>query len=463
MLFEPEARIDLFAVYPRLYAVFKAQRLHSNWRIVLVFLLAFIVLGGIYGSQDPKENSILYLCWGLWWPSVILSLFFVGRMWCGVCPFPLAGRFLQRWRLTLNRAVPRYLKKNSVAITVFFFMMIIWVEESTGMKQNPLATALLLLTIFGCALFCALIFEKQAWCQYFCPLGKVMGMGASISWLEFRPDHDKCRQCTTFACKRGTEQQPGCPVNLGAFTVTNNLECHVCGYCIQLCPHHSPRLNLRHPLYEIIVRKGKFISCTLLVPFLIGSQLARLLDQNIYDLMSVIETTCMHEWICQMGLYVIPLALGFVIAYMIISYGDLIFGVYKDELMGGFSPMVPVFLPVAFAGELVSRLNYAIRNFAEFPATLGRQFGWQALADWTFVVPEWVYPLYGISFMFISELAGLYVLQTFVKEDFEGLIPLWRYRILQLVFFSLFATYIYLMSAGWDIPSLNVLYFFGKV
>ncbi len=460
LLFNPDQRIDLFKVYPRLYTIFKQQRLHSIWRGVLIFLLSAIIIGGIFGSQDPAENIILYLCWGLWWPAVILSLFFVGRLWCGVCPFPVAGRGLQGLGLSLQITVPRVIAKNSVAISVAFFMLIIWVEESTGMKQNPRATAYLLLTIFSGALICAVLFKKQAWCQFFCPLGKVMGMGASISWLEFRPDHDQCVHCTTFACKRGTEELPGCPVSLGAFKVTSNLECHLCGYCIQLCPHHSPQLNLRHPLYEIIVRKGKFISCTLLVPFLIGSQLARLMDQNIYDVMGKIEVNCMQDWICQMGLYVIPLSIGFIIAYMLISYGDLIFGVYQDDFMGGFSPMVPVFLPLAFTGELVSRMNYAVRNLAEFPVTAGRQFNIQFLENLTFVIPEWVYPLFGISFMFLSELAGLYVLQTFVTEDFAGMIPTWRYRILQMAFFALFAVYIYLMSMGWDIPYLNVLYFF---
>ncbi len=460
LLFDPEARVDLFKVSPRLYDLFEQQRVHTVWRGFLFILLGCIILVGFYGPQDPARNIILYLCWGLWWPLVILSLFIVGRLWCGVCPFPVVGRFMQKWQLSLQRTVPKVLEKNSIAISIVFFMLIIWVEESTGMKQNPQATAWLLLTIFGGALFCAIIFERQAWCLYFCPLGKVMGMGASISWLEFRPDHSKCSECKTFACKRGVEEKPGCPITLGAFKITNNLECHLCGHCMQFCEHHSPQLNLRHPLYEVIVRKGKFISCTLLVPFLIGSQLARLMDQNIYDIMGMIETACMHEWVCQMGLYVIPLSIGFIIAHMIISYGDLIFGVYHDDLMGTFSPMVPVFLPVAFAGELVSRMNYAIRNVADFIPTMGRQFGWQALENWTFTVPEWIYPVYGISFMFISELAGLYVLRTFVMEDFEGMIPVWRYRILQMVFFALFATYIYLMSTGWDIPYLNVMYFF---
>ncbi len=460
LLFDPEAKVDLFKVSPRLYAIFKHQRLHAAWCGMLTVLLLFIILAGLYGPQDPTRNSILYLCWGLWWPSVILSLFLVGRMWCGVCPFPVAGNFLQSLNLSFNQKVPRLLQRKSTEIAVIFFMLIIWIEESTGMKQNPAATAYLLLAIFGGAFFCSVLFAKQAWCTYFCPLGKVMGIGASIAWLEFRPDHSKCKQCTTFACKRGTEQLPGCPIDLGAFKVTNNLECHLCGYCLQLCPHDSPQLNLRHPLYEIIIRKGKFISCTLLVPFLIGSQLARLLDQNIYDLMGLIERECSYEWLCQMGLYVIPLSIGFLLADAIINYSNFIFGVYDDGIMGRFSPMVPVFLPLAFAGELVSRLNYTVRNFAEFPATVGRQFGWQFLEQLTFTIPEWVYPVYGISILFLSELAGLYVLRIFVTKDFEGMISTWRYRFLQMSFFSLFAVYIYLISMGWHIPYLNVLFFF---
>ena len=287
-----------------------------------------------------------------------------------------------------------------------------------------------------------------------------MGIGSSISWLEFRPTHSTCRQCKTLACYRGTEQQPGCPVSLGALKVTNNLECLVCGHCLQLCPHNSPQLNVRHPLYELIVRKGKFITCTLMVPFLMGSQLARFMDQNIFNLMDRIELVCMYDWVCQMGLYVIPLSVGFFTVHLIISYGDLFFGVYHDDLMGRFSPMIPVFLPLAFAGELVSRMNYTVRNLPEFLPTMGRQFGWETLEHWIFSIPEWIYPAYGISFMFISELAGLYILQKFFEEEFEGIISLWKYRIIQAAFFSLFGVYLYLMSTGWNIPSLNVMLLF---
>ncbi|MCK5070023.1 MAG: (4Fe-4S)-binding protein, partial [Desulfocapsa sp.] len=242
--------------------------------------------------------------------------------------------------------------------------------------------------------------------------------------------------------------------------VTNNLSCLVCGHCLQLCPNESPQLNVRHPLSELIIRKGKMITCTLMVPFLMGSQLARFLDQNIFHLMEKIELVCMYSWVCQMGLYAIPLAIGFAIVHVTISYGDLFFGVYHDDLMGRFSPMIPILLPLALAGELVSRLNYTVRHFPEFLPTLGRQFGWGFLERLTFVIPEWVYPSYGIFFIFLSEVAGLYLLQKFYVEECDGIISLWKYRAIQVAFFTLFGIYVCLMSTGWNIPSLNVMLLF---
>ena len=457
---DPGSKIDLFKTFLWLQRLFLKQQLHSSWRTFLVVLFIILIVSGLFGPQEPGSNIVLYLCWGLWWPSVLLSLFFVGRMWCGVCPFPVAGGLLQSWGLSLEKKVPRILANNSIGISVSLFMLIIWVEEATGMKESPKETTWLLLAIWAGATFCALLFRKQAWCQHFCPLGRIMGIGSSISLLEFRPNHSVCRQCTTFSCNRGTQTKAGCPVSLGAFKVTNNLECLVCGRCMELCPHDSPQLNLRHPLSEIIIRKGKLITCTLMVPFLMGSQLARFMDQNVYNLMDHIEALCLHGWVCQMGLYIIPLAVGFFIVHIIISYGDLIFGVYSDELMGRFSPMVPVFLPLAFGGELVSRLNYTVRNLPDFLPTFGRQFGVESLEHVVFRIPEWVYPTYGISIMFISELAGLYVLEKFFEEEFEGIVAPWKYHFIQVAFFSLFGVYLYLMSTGWDIPALNIMLLF---
>ena len=457
-----DSRFNLFVAFPKFYKLFLNQRLHLLWRRFLVSMLVGLVIMGFFGSQDPKQNSMLYLCWGLWWPLVIFSLFFVGRMWCGVCPFPSTGTFLQSLGLSFEIQVPKIIVKNSTEIAVGFFILIIWIEESTGMKDSPQETAWLLLSIWAGATFCALLFSKQSWCEYFCPLGTVMGIGSSISWLEFRPDHKVCRYCTTHNCIKGTEDLPGCPISLGAVKVTNNLNCLVCGHCLHLCPHNSPQLNVRPPLAELIIRKGKLITCTMMVPFLMGSQLARFLDQNIFNLMDKIQDVCMYNSVCQMGLYAIPLVLGFAIVHVTISYGDLFFGVYHDDLMGRFSPMIPIFLPLAFAGELVSRMNYTIRHLPEFFPTLGRQLSWEWLERVTITVPEWIYPTYGIFFIFLSEIAGLYLLQKFFFEEFEGIIPVWKYRAIQVAYFTLFGIYLCLMSTGWNIPSLNIMILFQQ-
>jgi len=379
-------------------------------------------------------------------------------MWCGFCPFPVPGRILQRFHLTLGLKVPKFFVKNNMILAVSLLTAILLIEESTRMYESPYESALLLCFILGGATLCVILFGKQQWCVSCCPLGRMIGFGASISLLEFRPDHDTCRHCKTFACKRGTEQLPGCPISLGTFNIVNSLECLVCGYCLQLCPNDSPRLNLRPPLNEIILRKGKYITCTYIIPILMGSQLARILDQSVLSFTDKIQTICTSDIVCEMGLYLIPFVLAIILVHMIISLGDLLFGVYHDDLLGNFSPMVPVLFPVAFAGELVHRLTYALRNAHTFIPTIGRQFGWTSLESWTLVVPAWVYPALGLPIMMISEVAALYVLDNLVYGEFEGLIPTWRYRTIQIVFILLFSMYMYLISMSWDIEMLNVLH-----
>ena len=171
--------------------------------------------------------------------------------------------------------------------------------------------------------------------------------------------------------------------------------------------------------------------------------------------------TCMHNWVCQMGLYVVPLFLGFCIVYVTITYGDLMFGVFQDELMGGDSlPWYHFYCRWLLVVSWWVDWTLLSGIFPIFLPTFGRQFGVEAMEHFTFTIPEWIYPAYGLSIMFISELAGLYILEKFYEEEFDGSIALWQYRFIQSAYFALFGVYIYLMSTGWNIPSLNILLLF---
>ena len=52
-----------------------------------------------YAAQWHERLVLLaqYLFWGVWWPFVILSIMFMGRVWCGVlCPEGARAEFASR-------------------------------------------------------------------------------------------------------------------------------------------------------------------------------------------------------------------------------------------------------------------------------------------------------------------------------------------------------------------------------
>ncbi len=436
--------IDLFSVFPWLKRFFIQRRLHAFVRTVGDVMFTFIIVSGLFGPQEPERNCALFLSWGVWWPTVVLSWFFVGRMWCGFCPFPGLGRLFQRFGLAFNRPLPRLLQKYGVYWSVVLLGVIIWVEESTNIKYSPMGTSILLLSIMGGATICAILFPKQAWCRYLCPMGRIIGVAATLSITEFRPDHDKCRQCKTFACKRGKENDPGCPVYLGAFNVRNNLYCLVCGHCMKVCDLDSPRLNLRSPFKELILNKGRFITCSYIIPFLIGSQIARyVFDSHIFR-----AVPCGDSTLCAAVDFSVLLLLFFIFSHLTIRLGSYIFGITEDELFGKFSPMVPVFVPLSFGGELALRLRYALKEAPNFLPTVGRQFHIQALESLTFTMPPLLIKLTEFTAITVSLMASYHILSKFVKEEFPEMVNAVRFRTLQVMIYLIFCLYVLLIFHG---------------
>ncbi len=425
----PDDTIDLFKVFPGLRRFFEHRKLHAVLRTLGDLVFTFIILAGLFGPQDPKRNCILYLSWGLWWPTIVLTWFFVGRMWCGFCPFPGAGRLAQSLGLSLNLKVPRFIQKNSPYLSLFLLCLILWIEESTGIKESPRGTALLIMAILLGATITAMLFPKQAWCRYLCPMGRLIGVGSTLSILEFRPDFEKCKTCKTFACKRGVSGRTGCPVYLGAFNIRNNLDCLICGHCLSLCDKDSPRLNLRSPFTELLLNKGRFITCSYIIPFLMGSQLVRFYEDSPFVFSWLRQMNGLETMLIYSGLLVI----GFFYVFVIIKLGAIFFGITEDELFGKFSPMVPILVPMAFAGELAYRLDYAVRYAPDFFPTVGRQFSIDSMLNWTFSVPHLIFPVMNIFILASSIAACNYVLYRLAVQEFEGMVPLWRAALVALL------------------------------
>jgi hypothetical protein len=430
-------RLDLFRIFPGIRRFLAARQHYAYLRTAGDLLFVLIVIFGLFGPRYPDRNIVVFLSWGILWPAIVLSWFFVGRMWCGICPFPGLGVFLQRRGLTLNLPVPKFLQKYGVYTSVFLLALIIWIEVVAGLDQSPLGTSFFVLSIAAGASFFPIIFQGQSWCRHLCPLGRISGAAATLSIIEFRPDHDKCRVCKTFACKKGLDGKRGCPVHLGAYSVQNNLHCLICGHCLPLCDLDSPRLLLRNPYSELIRNKGRYITCSYIVPFLIGSQLARFFRHN--EGYGIFES-----WLNlpDAMAFSLLLAVAFILVLALIKFGSRLFGIHEDPLFGKFSPLVPILIPMAFTGELVYRMSYFTAGVGDFLPTIGRQFGLATLGKMAFRIPDFPVQILSAFFLLNGAIAGAYILWRMCLEDFEGLVRLKNFIGINLLIVLILTAYL---------------------
>lgn len=411
-------KLDLFRTFPGFRRFLATRHHYAMLRTAGDVLFLVVLISGFFGPTQAKHNVSVFLTWGLLWPAIVLSWFLVGRMWCGICPFPGFGVFLQRKGLTLGWKVPRLLQKYGVYTSVFLLALVIWIEVVADLDHSPRGTSYLVLTIIVGSAILAFLYNGQAWCRHLCPLGRISGAAATLAITEFRANHDRCRNCHTFACQRGGEGKRGCPVYLGAYSVKNNLHCLVCGHCLTTCDRDSPQFLLRNPYSELITNKGRYITCSYIVPFLIGSQLARFLRHKaIYVSFAQLLNS-------DATAFSLLLVVSFVLVLGGIKLGNSLLGIKPDPIVGHLSPMVPILIPMAFVGELVYRMWFFTDGIGDFLPTLGRQTHVRWLELFSFTIPDFPVQILSAFFMLNGAVAACYILWRFCMEDFEGEVTL---------------------------------------
>ena len=229
----------------------------SPWPLVAlktVFVAAFlaVVVSGLFGTSDPQHSLATTLTWTLWWVLVIISVFFLGTAWCSVCPWDtLAGWLVKRrlWRRgsgksSLNLQVPRPLRRVWPALLLLVGFT--WLELGAGVTANPMLTALLALLMVVLATASLAVFERKAFCRYYCPVGRTVGAYSQLAPIELRPlDGDVCARCTTLECYHGNETVEPCPTHLTMGRFAQNTYCTSCGACVLSCPYDNVAWRLR--------------------------------------------------------------------------------------------------------------------------------------------------------------------------------------------------------------------------
>ena len=169
-----------------------------------VFILINLIL--FLGPQTREENAALTIFWAGWWPGIMLVFPFLGRIWCTVCPFMAVGNIFQEFSTNMGVQLKKWPSwaKDSGPVFAFglFYAILMW-EELWDLPQSGALSACLLLLITSGAVVNSVIYEKRLWCRYFCPIGAMNKMFATLSMTEVRTWKSNCEGCTTAECING--------------------------------------------------------------------------------------------------------------------------------------------------------------------------------------------------------------------------------------------------------------------
>jgi len=222
----------------------------SALRVISLAVFGFLVYIGLQAhSTDAallKElrNTNLgnLFVWSFWWPLIIIGAVFFGRIWCFVCPVELATSLAAKVGLRMKR--PGWLL-SGWAITAFYTVILFVGIQVLKIHRDPAMMALYLLSIVGVSIITGLVFEKNTFCRYVCPVGFLLGLYARISPIGFRvKDADICKTCRDKSCIRRDYtynlSAKSCGVDLYPAKIEDNTYCILCTGCRKTCGKYNP-------------------------------------------------------------------------------------------------------------------------------------------------------------------------------------------------------------------------------
>ncbi|MCP4215547.1 MAG: 4Fe-4S binding protein, partial [bacterium] len=213
-----------------------------------------IIIGFVADTNDMAYAKILrntnianLLVWSYWWPLIIISAIFLGRVWCTVCPMELVTSLASKFGFKLK--FPKALKSGWV-ITGFYILILFIGVHTLSIHRVPYRMALYMLVLFGAAVVFGLLFSRNTFCAHVCPVGYLLGLYARLAPVGWGVKSEStCSGCKDKSCvstKTAYEfQGRSCGVGLNPAGLDDNTECLVCGQCLKACDGNNPGLKER--------------------------------------------------------------------------------------------------------------------------------------------------------------------------------------------------------------------------
>ncbi len=394
-------------------------------KIIFVALFLLVIIAGLWGSAIPERNLATTLTWNLWWGGIVIAVLFTGSAWCALCPWDTISSWLVKHRLwqrsnsksQLGLKVPPYLR--NVWPATLLFVGLSWLELGIDVTSSPYATSILALLMVVLATLAMTLFENKAFCRYFCPVGRTVGVYSQLAPIALRPvDDDICQSCKSLDCyhgstlkvdkdsqKNGTQKSIApCPTHLVMGRLKESTYCTSCGNCTQSCPSKNINWALRSPSVEAIQEARPhfdeaFFMLTLLVltsfhglTMLEGWQ--GMISQSAQWLSTSSIALAPHSLLISftMGLIVcwlLPISLYAAIIWL--SERSLKQGKNGDRKKDSvkedghlnwaklFSGFAFVAIPLAFSYHIAHNLNHLLREGSDWFALLSNPLGIDAL------------------------------------------------------------------------------------
>ena len=194
----------------------------------------------------PMEDSTLWnsftllarlLIWGLWFPLLLLSVIFFGRLWCGLlCPHGALSEYASR--KGLNRPIPKWIRWGGVPIASF--VLVTTLGQLLGIREYPLAA----LEVLGGTMIIAVLVGflyadgRRPFCRYLCPLGPLLGIFSRLGAVSFEKEG------------RDSKGYP-CPTFINTAKKAESSNCIECFKCVNPGAPGSLHLEIRRPGLEI--------------------------------------------------------------------------------------------------------------------------------------------------------------------------------------------------------------------
>jgi ferredoxin len=236
------------------------------------------------------------------------------------------------------------------------------------------------------------LYENKAFCRYFCPVGRTVGVYSQLAPIALRPvDDDICLQCETLDCYHGSSPDSGnniaaCPTRLVMGRLQESTYCTSCGNCTQSCPSQNINWVLRSPSVEAIQEARPhfdeaFFMLTLLVltsfhgvTMLQGWQLlVSRFAQTISDSGQLLVSFSVGLLVC----WLLPISLYFALTWLSAAR---LKSTHRAVSVGKmFSGFAFASIPLAFSYHIAHNLNHLLREGSDWPALLANPLGIDAL------------------------------------------------------------------------------------